>query len=187
MATRRVVNQKVTAPATPPASAAAVENAATVAASGDVAGLVKLLTDVIDASRMQKAASMLKANRFQLFSDVSDAEFVGVVKSQTDHSLFYACRLGADGSYSCCTQNLNVCGGLRGALCKHLMVMIVGLAKAKKLDVTKATAWVQASKSKKPALDKDKMGETFVRYKGAEAGTVDWRPTETIPEDFYAF
>ena len=27
---------------------------------------------------------------------------------------------------------------------------------------------------------------TFVRYKGAEAGELDWRPTETIPEDFCA-
>ena len=27
---------------------------------------------------------------------------------------------------------------------------------------------------------------TFVRYKGAQAGEIDWRPTETIPEDYYA-
>ena len=47
-------------------------------------------------------------------------------------------------------------------------------------------AWVDASRSQKPTLDKDAMGETFLRYKGAEAGEVDWRPTETIPEDFYA-
>jgi hypothetical protein len=30
------------------------------------------------------------------------------------------------------------------------------------------------------------MTEAFLQYKGAEAGEVDWRPTETIPEDFYA-
>ena len=30
------------------------------------------------------------------------------------------------------------------------------------------------------------MTETLLRFKGAEAGEVDWRPTETIPEDFYA-
>jgi hypothetical protein len=29
------------------------------------------------------------------------------------------------------------------------------------------------------------MTATFPRYKGAEAGAVDWWPTETIPEDFY--
>jgi hypothetical protein len=186
MATRRVVNLKVT-PAAPTAGDALAQSVGSASVAGDVAGLVKVLADQIDASRMEKAASMLKADRFQLFSDVTANDFVGVVKSQTDSSLFYACRLTKDGAYSCCTQNLNVCGGLRGALCKHLMVMIVGLAKNGKLDVKTAQQWVVASKAKKPALDKDKMGETFVRYKGAEAGTVDWRPTETIPEDFYAF
>jgi hypothetical protein len=30
------------------------------------------------------------------------------------------------------------------------------------------------------------MGEIFIKYKGAEAGEVDWRPTETMPEDYYA-
>ena len=35
-------------------------------------------------------------------------------------------------------------------------------------------------------LDKDSMSATFIKYKGAEAGEVDWRPTETIPEDYFA-
>jgi hypothetical protein len=30
------------------------------------------------------------------------------------------------------------------------------------------------------------MTPTLLRYKGAEAGEIDRRPTETIPEDFYA-
>ena len=37
-----------------------------------------------------------------------------------------------------------------------------------------------------PTLDAEAMTATFLKYKGAEAGDVDWRPTETIPEDFYA-
>ena len=35
-------------------------------------------------------------------------------------------------------------------------------------------------------MDTKLCAQTFVQYKGVEAGTVDWRPTETIPEDFYA-
>jgi len=31
------------------------------------------------------------------------------------------------------------------------------------------------------------MSQTFLKYKGAEAGEIDWRPTETVPEDYYAF
>jgi hypothetical protein len=52
---------------------------------------------------------------------------------------------------------------------------------------TRAAAnWVAASRGHKPALDKDALAETFLKYKGAEAGELDWRPTETVPEDFYA-
>ena len=47
-------------------------------------------------------------------------------------------------------------------------------------------AWADASKAHSPILDKDAMSETFLKYKGAEAGDIDWRPTETVPEDFYA-
>jgi len=130
---------------------------------------------------------MLRADRFQLFSEVSDQRVTGVVKSQTDYSLFYACSVDANGRYMCCTQNLNVCGGLRGKPCKHLLVLIVGLAQGNQLDPTTALTWTRATRGKKAVLNKDSMSATFIRYKGAEAGEVDWRPTETIPEDYYAF
>ncbi len=136
---------------------------------------------------MDKVKSMLRADRFQLFSEVSDERVTGVVKSQTDYSLFYACSVDAKGRYMCCTQNLNVCGGLRGKPCKHLLVLLVGLAQGTQLDPTTALRWVKATAGKKASLDKDSMSATFIRYKGAEAGEVDWRPTETIPEDYYAF
>jgi hypothetical protein len=129
---------------------------------------------------------MLQADRFQLFSQVSDDALVGVVKSQTSDQRVYACRLTADGSFGCGTQNLRPCGGLRGSLCKHLLVLIVGLARAEALDLAKVQQWVKASRWKRPVLDADRISETFLKYKGAEAGEVDWRPTETIPEDYYA-
>lgn len=134
---------------------------------------------------MQKAGSMLKAERFQLFAEVKDDSLAGIVKSQTSKDLVYSCRLASDGTFGCCTQNLRPCGGLRGALCKHLLVLIVGLAKAGQLDSATVDHWIDLSKSQKPAIDEDSM-TTFLRYKGAEAGEIDWRPTETIPEDFYA-
>ncbi len=152
----------------------------------DLAGLIKKLNRSVDASRMDKTSKMLKADRFQLFADVSPTNLIGVVKSQTDYELFYSCRLAADGSFACCTQNLNVCGGLRGALCKHLLVLIIGLVQAGQLDPATADAWASASRKKKPVLEKDAMSQAFIRYKGAQAGEVDWRPTETMPEDYYA-
>lgn len=140
----------------------------------------------VESARMDKAGSMLKAERFQLFAEVKDTGIVGIVKSQSSGDLVYSCRLNSDGAFGCCTQNLRPCGGLRGALCKHLLVLIVGLAKAGQLDPATVNLWVDLSTSHKPAIDEEAMSATFLRYKGAESGELDWRPTETIPEDFYA-
>lgn len=156
-------------------------------ASLDFAGLMQKLENNFDASRLKKSMKMLKADSFQLFSEVADDGFTGVVKSQTDAKLVYACGLDSQGEFTCCTQNLNVCGGLRGALCKHLLVLIVGLTKANELDPTAAWRWIASSKLQKPKLNRDAMSEVFLKYKGAEAGEIDWRPTETVPEDYYAF
>jgi hypothetical protein len=152
----------------------------------DFAGFLARLKEVADASRLDKAMEMLRADRFRLFARVEGDHVIGVVKSQSNGSLVYSCRLAADGTYACCTQNLNICGGLRGSPCKHLLVLIVGLTQAGELDPSTAHEWTQTSRGRKPVLDKDLMTETFLRYKGAEAGEVDWRPTETLPEDFYA-
>lgn len=144
------------------------------------------ITRAIDPAKLSKASKMLKADRFQLFSEVTQEHLVGVVKSQTDAELVYSCRLASDGSYTCCTQNLNACGGLRGSLCKHLLVLLVGLVQGGELDAQTAEQWIVLARTKKAVLDKERMSETFIRYKGAQAGEIDWRPTETIPEDYYA-
>src|SRR4029079_12802868 len=130
---------------------------------------------------------MLKHERFQLFVEVGDARLAGIVKSQSDPDLVYSCALAADGQFGCCTQNLNVCGGLRGALCKHLLVLAIGLTQAGQIEADTLDDWVQRSGLRTPALDKAAMSAILLRYKGAEAGEIDWRPTETLPEDFYAY
>jgi uncharacterized protein YjbI with pentapeptide repeats len=146
----------------------------------------KRLGNKVEVAKLDKAKSMLRAERFQLFADVKPDSVTGVVRSQSDPDLVYSCRLASDGSFACCTQNLRYCGGLTGAPCKHLLVLIVGLTKAGQLDPASVDGWIDASKSHQPTLDKDVMTDAFLRYNGAEAGEVDWRPTETIPEDFYA-
>ena len=152
----------------------------------DVASFLKALEVRIEKPKIDKATKMLKASGFKLFNDVTDDHVSGVVKSQTDPDLVYACRVAHDGQYACCTQNLNICGGLRGSICKHLLVLIIGLVQAGELDPTTIDAWIAKTHSVKPELDKEAMGEIFLKYKGAEAGEVDWRPTETVPEDYYA-
>ncbi len=152
----------------------------------DLKGFTSQLDKATGDGRMAKATAMLRADRFQLFNDVTDDHVTGVVKSQTDYSLFYACKIDKTGRYMCCTQNLNVCGGLRGKPCKHLLVLMVGLVQSGKADAATLSTWAKSAMGKKAALDKDAMSATFIKYKGAEAGEIDWRPTETIPEDYYA-
>lgn len=153
----------------------------------DMETFMELLGERTDKSRLDKATKMLKAEKFQLFADVKADSLAGIVKSQNDPDLVYSCRLTSEGAFACCTQNLNPCGGLRGALCKHLLVLIVGLTKGSQLDPTEVNKWVASSRLHQPALDKDVMTEILLKYKGAQAGELDWRPTETVPEDFYAF
>jgi hypothetical protein len=152
----------------------------------DLPAFIAQLDKATGDGRMDKVTKMLKADRFQLFSEVAQEHVTGVVKSQTDPSLFYACKIDKGGLFMCCTQNLNVCGGLRGKPCKHLLVLMVGLVQGGGADATTLSGWAKSASGKKPALDKEAMSATFIKYKGAEAGEIDWRPTETIPEDYYA-
>lgn len=152
----------------------------------DMEQFMTIMQASVDVERMKKALSMLKAERFRLFAEANGEHLIGVVKSQNDPDLVYSCRLTKDGQFACCTQNLNNCGGLRGALCKHLLVLIIGMTRGGELDPTLANEWIAASRFKKPELDKDAMSETLLRYKGAEAGEIDWRPMETIPEDYFS-
>jgi hypothetical protein len=153
----------------------------------DLKGFMERMQRAVEKPRLAKALSMLKSERFQLFVEVDEARLAGIVKSQSDPDLVYSCALGADGAFGCCTQNLNVCGGLRGALCKHLLVLAIGLAQAGRIDPDALDGWVQRSALHQPRLDRDAMSAVLLKYKGAEAGEIDWRPTETVPEDFYAY
>lgn len=139
----------------------------------------------IETERIKKALLMLKKERFQLFSKILPDQLIGVVQSQSSDELVYSCLLTSEGKFSCCTQNLKPCGGLRGALCKHLLVLLIGLTKSEELSPEQASSWVISSKFHQPKIDKDLMTATFIEYKGALTGEVDWRPTETIPEDYY--
>jgi hypothetical protein len=147
---------------------------------------VRKLDQLVDPGRRSRAIQMLKGERFQLYSAVDAEGLAGVVRSQTTAGVVYSCRLDARGRFGCCSQDLAACLGLRGALCKHLLVLIVGLARAGEVEPETVLAWVEASRACTPTVDTEGMGETLLRYQAAQAGECDWRPTETIPEDYYA-
>ena len=118
------------------------------------------LTEITDASRLKKSLKMLKADSFELFSEVEDDRVAGVVKSQSDAKLVYSCTLQQSGEFSCCTQNLNPCGGLRGSLCKHILVLLVGLAKSGELDPTKGRPMDQRQQTEKPRTGQGPHGRS---------------------------
>jgi uncharacterized protein YjbI with pentapeptide repeats len=144
-----------------------------------------------DNNRMNNALKMLKKERFYLYAEVTDHGMMGVVKSEKDPEVVYGCSLAADGAFVCGTENLKYCEGARwqGEVCSHVLVLAIGLARAKKLDLRTATRWIFASKQPKHSFNQDVLPMIFLKYKFfTDGGTqIDWRPTETVPEDYYAF
>ena len=130
----------------------------------------------LDVSLMNSALALLDAERL-----------VGVVRSQSGAGSVYASWLGVTGHYGCAQPDLSDCKGLQGSACKHLLVLVLGLARAGQLPMAQALQWLKAAHGKRPRRDADLCADTLIQYKGAEAGELDWRPTETVPEDFYAF
>ena len=107
------------------------------------------------------------------------------MRSQTSVGL-YAPHLRADGRFGCATPELEECMGVQGKVCKHLILLVLGVASSSG-DGAGLLRWVSKAAGGRPKTDMDLAAQSFLRHKGAEAGEVDWRPTETLPEDFYAF
>ncbi len=154
----------------------------------DLPTFMKRLADKSDPGRFERALKMLKRGKIQLFTDVTPEHVVGVVQSQSRDDTVYSCHLRNDGKFACVTTDLENCMGLgEGKPCKHLLVLLIGLVHSGQFDPGTAMLWVSTKAKKGTRKDTNVLADTLIRYKGALAGEVDWRPTETLPEDFYAF
>lgn len=159
------------------------------AVAQDINGLMARLHKIIDPARMKRTLDMLKKEKHQLFYEIEPAMVRGIVRSQKTADLVYSCVLTEDGIYSCATPDVEKCMGLSNEPCKHILVLVIGLARAGVLDPATADRWMLAANTKGPRWNKtvkNHVSDSLLKYKGAEAGEIDWRPTETIPEDFYA-
>jgi len=154
----------------------------------DLPTFMKELAHKSDPGRFERALKMLKSGKIQLFTDVTLEHVVGVVRSQSMDNKVYSCHLRSDGKFACVSADLENCMGLGdGKVCKHLLVLLVGLVHSGQFDPGTAMLWVSTKAKKGTRKDTNVLADTLIRYKGALAGEVDWRPTETLPEDFYAF
>ena len=152
----------------------------------DFAGFLSQLYGNVEEKKLGRALDMLRKDRFQLYAKLDDERLLGVVQSQSSAGSVYATWLTSEGHYGCAQTSLEECMGLQGSVCKHLLVLVVGLTRTQQLPLARALTWMRSAGAKGPRADVALCAETFVQYKGATAGEVDWRPTETIPEDFYA-
>lgn len=163
-----------------------VRAAAEPGAALDFPTFINQLFTCAERGKVGRALDMLRKGRFQLYAHVDPERLVGVVRSQSGSGTVYASWLTKDGHYGCSQPSLDDCMGLQGSTCKHLVVLVVGLARTQQITMEDALAWMRRAKDFSPGTDTKLCAETLIQYKGAEAGEVDWRPTETIPEDFYA-
>jgi hypothetical protein len=140
-------------------------------------------------SKVEKAIKMFRKERNLLFIDKTDETLKAVIKSQTHpEELEYACTIGQDGTYFCCTQNLHRCGGLRGGICKHILLSLIASIKQGSGMDKELLEWVRNSMRQPAAvLDKKEATVIFLKYKNALDGKIEWRPVEVYPEDFMAF
>jgi hypothetical protein len=154
------------------------------------AALVRFLAGQTESPRLDKAMDMLRGSKCSLYSEITPEAVSGVVRSQNDPSTYYSPTLRADGHFCCVDQHMDLCKGLRQLPCKHMMVLLIGLCQAGQLADADIRTWVgravRLPHDARITLDAEKQTLIFIKYKAAQDGSVDWRPTETIPEDYYA-
>jgi hypothetical protein len=145
------------------------------------------------APKIHKAINMLRREKNLLYIEKSEGNLRAVVKSQTNpKKLEYACSIKANGSFFCGTQNLYPCGGLRGTICKHIILTLIATVKQGYMKNDEIIDWVKKTINYRPKLDKSEASSIFKHYQSAlnakPNGTqkLEWRPVEILPEDFMA-
>ncbi|MFX1410386.1 MAG: hypothetical protein ACFFA6_08535 [Promethearchaeota archaeon] len=150
--------------------------------------LNKNINDERIPPRINKAISMFRREKNLLYIDKDDDSLKAVIKSQTKpNQLEYAISLKSNGDFFCGTQNLFPCGGLRGKVCKHIILALVAVIKSGVGTQNEMIKWVDNTLSHRPKFIKSEATEIFIKYKYALEGKIEWRPIEVLPEDFMAF
>lgn len=148
---------------------------------------LRTMGNVVDPKKIDRAISMLQKEAFELYTDVTADKVAGIVKSQTSARGYYAPWIAQDGQYACYDAGMSGCMGQQGGVCKHVLVLLLGLARNGSIELQQTIDWLTQARARKPSSNENESATMLLRYKGVETGEVDWRPTETVPEDFYLF
>lgn len=137
--------------------------------------------------RIFKAIKMYKKESSLLYIDKTNESLKAVIKSQTNpDTLEYAVYLHSSGSFFCGTQNLHPCGGLRGKICKHIILALIAAIKSEQGTINELINWVDKTRNMRPNFIKSNATAIFLKYQNAIQGIIEWRPVEILPEDFIA-
>lgn len=119
-----------------------------------------------------------------LWAQVTEDGLRGVVPEAANATTFRACHLSSAGAHQCGTQNFTLCEDAAKGLCKHLVALLLDLAKTERLPLGDAARWARLSLAHEGQLDKNLLAAIFAQY--ADSTQSDYRPNETLPEDYYA-
>jgi hypothetical protein len=125
--------------------------------------VIEQIKSSFDSKRVNQAIRILETDAF-LFSQVRPEQITGIVPSQTDREIIWVCSINNDGKFACCSQHFNLCGGMKGALCKHLLALIMNLTKSDAISPVQGLELLLASKNHSPKLNRDLMRSIFQQY-----------------------
>ncbi len=154
--------------------------------AGDFRTFAVGLRRLFNERKVDRALEMLRKQALELYTEVQCDSVGGIVKSQSCRDTHYVCWVNDKGQFACSEDGEHDCMGLQGSMCKHILTLIIGLARTGDLEPELAETLVQSAARKRPVEMGRRGAELLLRFKGAQAGEVDWRPTETVPEDYYA-
>lgn len=145
----------------------------------DLAALIVRLRTISEEGYIERALTLLKQQKFEIYAEVRTTEVCGIVKSYGEHASW----ISSTGDYHCRSTGLHSCGGSRYRVCKHILTVLIALVHKGDLSAESALAWVTAAQRKLPTLDEEETTVLFLNYKN-QAASMDWRPDEVIPEDY---
>ena len=140
----------------------------------------------LEWGKVNRAVKMLKKEKHLMFIERTPEGIAGIVKSQTNKALKYSVIVNENGSHVCGTQNLHRCGGLRGGICKHGIMLTMAAVKGNLITPEEGILWLQRSVGQYSVYNKQVASALFAR---CESPTLDleFRMVEINPEDFVAF
>jgi uncharacterized protein YjbI with pentapeptide repeats len=161
-------------------------------ASGPPAGLaafcerVRTATDLGD---LDGALGLLQGSPWLIYPTPESEHVAGVLGQPSPGTAqqtpaVACCRLAADGSFFCCTPKAISCTLQRGRPCRHLLALLLALGKEGRLDPETAFRWLEATRGKKPRVERALANDLLAAYRAAAKDETNRTLLTTDPLDY---